>query len=195
MNTPTHMLIGAALFARKDYPSVSAAALVGGLAPDIPLLVMVAYATRIAGIPQQQVYTTLFFSERWQQVFAIDHSFFVWGALIAVGIVFHWKAVMAFAGAGLAHAAVDFLTHHDDARRQFWPVSDWVFKSPVSYWDQAYYGGLVAPLEAVLVVVLTFILLRRLDKWRERIPILAVAALLLAPIILTGGFHGLHGVG
>ncbi|MGJ8570760.1 MAG: hypothetical protein ACSHXI_08675 [Hoeflea sp.] len=195
MNTPTHMLIGAALFARKDYPSVSAAALVGGLAPDIPMLVMVAYATRIAGISEQQVYSTLFFSERWQQVFAIDHSFFVWGVLIAAGVVFHWKAVVAFGGAGFAHAAVDFLTHHDDARRQFWPLSDWTFKSPVSYWDQAYYGALVAPFEAVLVVVLTLILLRRLDKWRERISILAVAAVLLVPILITGGFHGLHGVG
>lgn len=195
MNTPTHMIIGAALFARKGHPSVSAAALAGGLAPDIPMFLMIAYATRIAGIPEQEVFGTLFFSPSWQRIFAIDHSFFVWGALVAAGLLLHRKAIVAFAGSGLAHAATDFLTHHDDARQQLWPVSDWVFRSPVSYWDPTYFGGLFAPFEAVLVFVLTVILVRRLEKWWERAAIVTVAAVLLAPILLTGGFHGLHGAG
>lgn len=195
MNTPTHMIIGAALFARRGSPPVSAAALAGGLVPDIPMFLMISYATRIAGISNQEVFGTLFFTERWQRIFAIDHSFFVWGALVAAGVLLHRQALVAFAGSGLAHAATDFLTHRDDARQQLWPVSDWIFRSPVSYWDPTYFGDLFAPLEAGLVVVLTFILVRRLETWWERAAIVAVAAVLLAPIVLTGGFHGLHGVG
>jgi len=101
----------------------------------------------------------------------------------------------AFAGSGLLHAFADFLTHHDDARRQFWPVSDWVFQSPVSYWDGRFYGDIFAPLEFGLVIALAAFLLWRLEKWRDRLAVLAIAAFVVAPALWTGSLHGLHGMG
>jgi len=195
MNTPTHMLIGAALFARPLVPVTLIAAVAGGLAPDLPMFAMILWSTRIAGVPGQQVFGELFFSDSWQSVFAIDHSFLVWGALLATAVWRQSLILRCFAGAGLLHALADFLTHHDDARRQFWPLSDWVFRSPVSYWDARYYGSVFAVFEFGLVMALAAFLCWRMKRLWERALILCLAALIVVPVLLTGGFHGLHGMG
>lgn len=188
------MLIGAALFGRSDRPKAMFAAFAGGLTPDLPMFLMVFMATRFSGIPEHEVFGTLYFSESWQRVFALDHSFFVWMALIVSGLVLRFPAVVAFAGAAFAHAAIDFVTHSDDARRQLLPFSDRVFQSPISYWDPAHYGEIIAPIEAGLAIALTAVLLWRLEQWWARGLTLLVSAILLVPIILTRGFHGLHGM-
>lgn len=195
MNTPTHMLIGAALFARRDRPVLSLVALAGGLIPDLAMLSLVQWAVRVRGIPEQAVFGQLFFSEAWQRIFAVDHSFILWGASFALAIRFAKPTAVALFGAGLAHAVVDFLLHNEDARRQFWPLSDYLFRSPVSYWDPSRYGAIVAPLEAALVLLLSILLVRRQTRWWERGLILAVMSVLIVPVIVTGGFHGLHGIG
>lgn len=194
MNTPTHMIIGAVFFAKRDQSKSLIAAFAGGLAPDLPMLIMVAYATRITDIPQQEVFGTLFFSSGWQEVFAIDHSFFVWGLLLTVGLLFRSFPTIAFAGSAMAHAAIDFLTHHSDARQQFWPFTDWVFNSPVSYWDPTYFGNIMGPIEALLVITSTLFIVIRLKRPWERVLTISIALVFLFPIVLTGGFHGLHGL-
>lgn len=195
MNTPSHMLIGAALFARPLAPATLIAALAGGLAPDLPMFAMVLWATQVVGLPEHEVFGTLFFSDTWQSVFAIDHSFLVWAALLGLATWRRQAILRAFAGAGLLHAIADFLTHHDDARRQFWPVSDWVFRSPVSYWDSRFYGDIFGVFEVVLAVALTAVLCARLRRWRDCALVLAVAAPMVIPILLTGSLHSLHGRG
>ena len=79
--------------------------------------------------------------------------------------------------------------------RQFWPASDWVYRSPISYWDQRFYGNVFAVFEVGLVVLLALSLCWRLKRAWQRALILAPAALIVVPVILTGGFHGLHGMG
>ena len=113
------MLIGAAVFARPIVPATLVAAMLGGLAPDVPMFALVLFSTRLVGIPQHEVFGDLFYSDSWQAVFAVDHSFFVWGLLLALGQWRRYLILTAFAGAGFLHAATDFVTHHDDARRQF----------------------------------------------------------------------------
>ncbi|WP_374436075.1 cobalamin biosynthesis protein CobQ [Tabrizicola sp.] len=159
------------------------------------MFAMVLWATRVVGVPEHEVFGTLFFSETWQAVFAVDHGFLVWGALFA-SATWRGKVVLrAFAGAGLLHAIADFMTHHDDARRQFWPVSDWVFRSPVSYWDARFYGSAFGMFEVALVVTLAAFLCWRMAGWRERLLVLAVATPVLLPFLMTGSLHGLHGMG
>lgn len=195
MNTPSHMLIGAAVFARPLRPATLIAALAGGLVPDLPMFAMILWATRVQGLPDSQVFGEMYFSDTWQSVFAVDHGFFVWGTLLALAVWRSAPVLRAFAGAGLLHAAADFLTHNDDARRQFWPLSDWVFQSPVSYWDARYYGTQFAMFEVALAVVLAGWLCWRLRRWWERALILAVAAPVVLPVLITGSLHGLHGLG
>lgn len=116
------MLIGAAVFARPVAPISPLAALAGGLAPDLPMFAMILWSTRILGVPEHEIFGEKYYSDAWQAVFAIDHSFLVWGALLAFALLRGRAVLRAFAGSGLLHALADFLTHHDDARCQLWPT-------------------------------------------------------------------------
>ena len=176
MNTPAHMLVGAALFARPGTGVMVAAALAGAVLPDLSLYLMAGTALFVLQIPAQRVFNDLYFSDAWQTVFAIDNSFFVWGALCGIAL---WQKIpwaVALTGAALVHLALDLPLHHDDGRPHFWPVSSWVFESPISYWDRAHGAMWVAPIEAVGAVAAAAIL------WWRRVPIWAalVAAVLFA---------------
>ena len=58
------------------------------------------------------------------------------------------------------HAVCDLLLHHDDAHLHFFLLSDWRFRSPVSYWDPNHFGEIVASLEGLVVMVGCIILFR-----------------------------------
>jgi hypothetical protein len=146
-------------------------------------------------VPEHEVFGQLYFSDAWQRVFAVDHSFIVWGTVFVIAVWLGRTLLRAFAGAGFLHAVADFLTHHDDARRQFWPVSDWVFQSPVSYWDVRFYGNVFAYFEVGLVTSLTVMLCWRMKRLWQRGLVLVIASLIILPFILAGNLHGLHGMG
>lgn len=59
---------------------------------------------------------------------------------------------------------MDFFVHVEDAYPHFWPIFDWRFESPVSYWDAAYFGNWVAAGDALLVFVLLYLLYRVTDR-------------------------------
>jgi hypothetical protein len=145
---------------------------------------MAGTALFLMDVPPNVVFDNYYFSPAWQQVFAIDNSFVVWGA--ALGLALWWKRnwAIAFTGSAHLHLVFDFPLHHDDARRHFWPISDWVFVSPVSYWDRAHFGGFVGPLEAVLCVVLCVLLWRRFRTPLARMMIVGLGALQIAPVFV-----------
>ena len=95
----------------------------------------------------------------------------------------------------MLHAFADLLTHHDDARRQFWPITDWVFHSPVSHWDARYFGDVFAVFEVGLVVMLAGCLCRTFTRIWPRVAALSLAALTVVPVVVIGRFRGLHGMG
>ncbi|MEM0978417.1 MAG: cobalamin biosynthesis protein CobQ [Pseudomonadota bacterium] len=152
MNTPAHLIFAAAAFGSPDKPKQTWAAILGGFAPDASLYFLSLWARFVQGHSWDHIFRTLYFSDTWQTVFAIDNSFFVWGALLALGLFLARPVIWAFAAGGFLHIALDFPLHHDDGRAHFWPVSDWIFESPVSYWDPNAYGNIVGPIEAILVV-------------------------------------------
>lgn len=152
MNTSTHVLLGIALFGKPQRAWITGWAALGGLTPDVPAIVMVGWARWVDGKPAREIFGTLYFSEPWQAIMAPMHSFPIWGAVLALGIVMQWRALIAFAAAGSLHLVCDFLLHVDDAHRQFWPLSDWRFHSRVSYWDAAHYGRIVRPIELVVAI-------------------------------------------
>lgn len=192
MNTPAHLIFAAAAFARPGRPAVNAAALAGGLLPDVAMFVMVGWALYVRGMPARVVFGEMYFSDRWQAVFAIDHSLPLWSLALLLALVVRSAAGIAFAGSGLLHAGIDFFVHHDDARRQLWPLSDWVFRSPVSYWDPQHFGTILAPLEIAICVVLSVLLWRRFGGWPARGMIAAGLALELAPMVMFALMFGAH---
>ena len=184
LNTPAHVIFAAAAFARPYDRRRTIAAVAGALAPDLSLYLMASVSLYILQIPAQVVFDELYFSPAWQQVFAIDNSFFVWGGAFALAWWFGAKNAMVFAGAALMHLAFDFPLHHDDGRPHFWPVSDWVFESPVSYWDRSAHAGIIGPVEMALSALFCLILMRRFTSFRSRSVIAALALVQLAPVFI-----------
>ncbi len=168
MNTPAHLIIGAAAFARPDAKAVNASAVLGSLAPDVSLYVLVFNAIFIQGMSERTVFGEMYFSDEWQRVFAIDNSFFVWLAVLLAGMALRKRWILVFGAAALIHLALDMPLHHDDGRQHFWPFSDWVFSSPVSYWDPTRHGLIVGSLEALVCIALCALLWRRFSGWPAR---------------------------
>ncbi|MFK7837052.1 MAG: cobalamin biosynthesis protein CobQ [Sulfitobacter sp.] len=165
MNTPAHLLLGAAAFGKKGERKLVWAALIGALLPDLSLYILAGVSLQLLNIPARVVFDELYFSGLWQQIFAIDNSFVVWGMLLALALwrKSAWASVLC--SAALLHLALDFPLHHDDGRPHFWPISGWVFESPVSYWDRNHGAGIVAPIGAALAVVAAIVLWVRRPGW------------------------------
>lgn len=166
MNTPAHLIVGASFFARSDRKGTLLAALAGAMAPDLSLYLMVGVSIWVMGIAPQIVFRDYYYSDAWQSVFAVDNSFILWSTLLCLALWRSWPRVVAFAGAGLLHLALDFPLHTHDARMHFWPLTDWVFFSPVSYWDVRAYAGIVGPTEFLFSLGCAVVLWRRFrDLW------------------------------
>ncbi|MEP1197908.1 cobalamin biosynthesis protein CobQ [Tateyamaria sp.] len=179
MNTPAHLLIGAVAFGRPAQSRIILAAFIGALLPVLSLYVMAGTALFVLSIPPARVFNELYFSDAWQTVFAIDNSFLLWGALLGLAL---WRQVpwaVALMGAAVLHLLLDFPLHHDDGRPHFWPVSSWVFESPISYWDRTKGAVWVAPLEAGLALFAAAML------WARRVPLWAA---LLTGVLLLAEF-------
>jgi hypothetical protein len=167
VNTPAHLIFAAAAFARPEREpgdgarAVNGAALLGGLMPDFSLYFAFVWGVAALGMSPQTFFGEVYFWPELQAVFAIDNSFVVWAGVLGLAIVVRHLALIAFAGSGLLHLVFDFTLHNDDARMHFWPVSDWVFVSPVSYWDPAHYGGIASIAEIGVCLVLLALLWRR----------------------------------
>ena len=139
-------MLGAAAFGKADKKGTYAAAFLGAFAPDFSLYAMVAVSIWIMNIPADVVFRELYYSDAWQSVFAVDNSFIVWGIGLSIALWRRSPVFIAFAAAGLLHLALDFPLHTHDARQHFWPLSDWVFESPVSYWDSSAHADIVGPV-------------------------------------------------
>lgn len=188
MNTPAHLIVGAAAFGRPGHRMITLAATLGALLPDVSLYLMAGVSLFILQIPSQRVFDQLYFSDAWQQVFAVDNSFLLWGFVFGVAL---WRKIpwlIALTASGLLHLGFDFLLHNQDARMNFWPLSTWKFHSPVSYWQPEYYGAIVAPIEKAMSALLgVYLLVRHKDIWLRAL-FVALLAIELVPHNLSHGF-------
>ncbi|MGI8650134.1 MAG: hypothetical protein ACR2KW_07120 [Rubrobacter sp.] len=73
------------------------------------------------------------------------------------------KIILWFLVGWLGHTLVDFLTHAEDVRPLFYPLSDWTWASPISYYDPDYHGRAFAlASNGFATVLLIGLLLKRL---------------------------------
>lgn len=182
--------MGAALFG-GDLPKRAWVGALGGVLPDIPMLLIVA-TLMIARVPGRKIFDEMYWEKWWQITNGIAHNFWLWGGLLLLSIVMRerlsaraesidtWALVTVFAASGLLHSCIDFLVHREDAHMHFWPVSSWKFTSPVSYYDPAHYGRWFSLFEAGLGLVLSIVLLQRFNATLLRIVLGIVMALYVA---------------
>lgn len=189
--TQTHLLIAAALFARPGGYRRNTAVLVGALIPDAAIYVLVVYAA-INKIPRNTLWSETYWADSWQIWVTIGNSAPLYLCLLLAALVLaapkdrrpRWQSLPALlAIAALTHLAGDLPLHNDDAHIHFWPLTDWRFHSPVSYWDLNHHAGVFAPLEMLLGLSLMGLLFRRFKGCATRIALgLAMTLYIAVPL-------------
>jgi len=134
MNTIAHIVIASAALTRSHAPRRNWAVLLGALIPDASMFVFFAWS-RLQGWSGDETWNVQYWNEPWQMLGAGSNSFILFGLVLAIAYWRRWSLLMPLAAAALIHIALDFPLHADDAHRHFWPLTDWRFASPISYWD------------------------------------------------------------
>ncbi len=162
MNTPSHIILNLALLGRRAKSHLNGAILWGALVPDLAMFGFYGWAKLIARMDEATIWNQAFFEPFWQDIFAVGNSIPL--ALVGMGIAFwvqrrypQWRgvatAVIFLALSAILHSLADLPLHADDGHRHFWPLSDFRYASPVSYWDPEYHGRIFALVEGTLVLV------------------------------------------
>ena len=177
MMTQTHLIFGLAAFGKPDSAKVTTAALIGALLPDLSLYAMAGWHLFVLETSPDVVFNQLYFSEAWHSVFRIDNSILLWGLALVLSVMLKSKVAFALCGAALLHLFLDFPLHHDDGRAHFWPITTWIFESPVSYWDDRHFGHVVAPVEIIASLVACLYIFRKWAGRKMRVFVSLLAAL------------------
>ena len=181
MRTYSHALFTWVL-ARKGCrvaPAAAAASAAGAAFPDLPAFLGVAFFSIKRGIAPRP---TMSHEELHEQF--LDAAYLVgpFGGtriflhslvavalllilyrLLGVGRLDVQRILFWFLLGWFGHTVTDFLTHAEDALPLFWPLSNWSWQSPVSYWDPGHYGRQFFLVEhgVILLSVLWLLVKRR----------------------------------
>ncbi|MEM7031894.1 MAG: hypothetical protein AAF629_20235 [Chloroflexota bacterium] len=166
-------------------PLKSRAALLGSVAPDVPLTTMAIVCIIADAIRKQRsndpeampswtghLFSTLFFQNRW--VKAVHNLFHAPILTLAYLVVGYWAwgqgkswggNLFWFGVTTTLHTGIDIPLHYNDGPLLYFPF-DWEtrFYSPVSYWDPKRYGRPFAIFEHLLLVILLIYVIR---VWRQ----------------------------
>lgn len=184
MNTPAHLIFGMTAFGKAGHARLTGAALAGSLIPDLSLYILSGWHLLVLDTAPEVVFGRLYFSDAWQSIFRIDNSFILWGTALGFAMMFRAPVFVALCGAAMLHLGFDFLLHNDDGRAHFWPISNWIFQSPVSYWDPDHYGNIAGAIEVALVLLCCGVLWRRFSGWGMRVLIAALGFAQMTPFVI-----------
>ena len=177
MNTPAHLVASLALLGggdrRRHLPWIG----LGALVPDLGMFGFFFYEFFVARTPMAVIWEERYFDPAWQTFFDVFNSI----PLLALGALIAWGTRrtpwLLFFASALCHAALDLPVHREDGHRHLWPLSDWRFMSPVSYWDPNHGGTWGSLLELAIVAAASGVLWRRHSNRFARLAIVAVNAL------------------
>lgn len=189
MNSPTHTLLALALLSKKGDRKRNWAVFTGSIIPDAVIYVWAPYQILVKGVSGETLWRELYFAEPMQNMIAYFNSIPIYLFLALLGFVMRSKAwgkvMLFFALAALTHMATDLPVHNHDAYRHFWPLSDWRFISPFSYYEREHHAGWVSLVEIVIALTSIFILWKRFPKLWVKIILGSLAAFYIAlPIVL-----------
>ncbi len=198
MNSPTHSLLALAVLSKRGETKRNWAVFIGSLLPDLAIYLWFPYQALIKGESGKRIWDELYFEPPMQNLIALFNSIPIYAALAIIGYVARtklWgKCLLFFALAALIHMATDLPVHGHDAYRHFWPISEWRFYSPISYWETDHHAGWVSLVEAVIALGSIAILWRRFPKRWVRIVLGLLALLYVAMQVMmrlaSFGFGG-----
>ncbi len=164
MNTQSHAIINVALLSRKATPHLHRYALIGAALPDLPMFIFFAVEAFILRHPQRLIWGERYFLSGWQNLFDIFNSIPLFLILLGIGYWRKSNPLIICSLSLLLHAAGDFFLHQDDGHRHFFPLLQYRFHSPVSYWDPSYHGGIVSAIEILVTIGASVYLFPRLQS-------------------------------
>lgn len=204
MITPSHIIYSWALarYTKKvASPSESkektlhlrtSAFVLGALLPDIPVYIFFVVCGLIWGLPHQILWDDMYFNSWWSLPITLAHSFIFWPIIIGTSSYIGWKFIKWMSISALFHSVIDFFVHTEDAYRHWYPLSDWKFHSPISYWNSAEYGHLVSMFDSLLVLgLLTYLYTKYVGRWR--IVIISIGILYIIRLVAEPFISMTHG--
>lgn len=191
MITSTHVLLALAALSKRGEKQRNLSVLAGSLIPDLAIFLWAPYQSLVNGVSGAEMWGELYFEAPMQNLIAWFNSIPIYAGLLLIGFAArskHWgRLLIVFALAALIHMATDLPVHADDAYRHFWPLSDWRFISPISYWDVDHHAAWVGKLDILLALGCIAILWRRFPASWVKITLSVLAILyslvLVAPLI------------
>ncbi len=174
MNTPAHAIINLLLFKRSVRESYPYVIIFGAVLPDVSMFVFYIWA-KLKHLPEKEIWSEAYYLPNWQALFDSFHSFPLLLTAWCVAWRLNAKAWMVFFASMLLHSVFDFPVHHDDAHRHFYPLSEFRFSSPISYWDPEHYGLIVGGIEFLVMLIGGFWLFRVSLKRRLRMSVATVS--------------------
>ena len=190
MNSPTHCVMALAILSKKGSPQRNWAAFTGAVVPDAFIYLAWPWLTFVLGESQQRIWNEIYFDAPMQLIASAFNSVPIYLALGASGWFLRqlvWgKLLLIFASAALIHIAFDFPFHNHDAYSHFWPLSNWRFISPLSYWETQHHAYWVAWLETCIACVCLVILWKRFDQRWVRTTLVLIGIIYAAGLILRG---------
>ncbi len=189
MNTPAHLIVSALVLGRDRWQPHWLAITSGAFVPDLPMIVFFVYERFVLGTSQGIIWSVRYFDPEWQTFFDVFNSL----PFIAVGCAIAWRLQstrwLAFLSSMAVHCLADLPLHREDAHGHFFPLTDWRFESPVSYWDPQHYGLPVMGAEILLVVLGAATLVRYYQPPAWRVIGLVVLVTYLIPLALGVSFY------
>ncbi len=155
MNTPSHVAIAVAVLGNHKRPKDTAWIIWGALLPDIPMYLLFAFDI-LRGVSAREIFNERYFQDYWQMPMNVVNSIPLYLLLLLLAYRLNWRGVKYLCLAALLHIACDLPVHREDAHAHFWPLTDWKFISPVSYYDPRHYGNIFAPFEMLIVLISTY---------------------------------------
>ncbi|MGI9317470.1 MAG: hypothetical protein ACR2QW_09085 [bacterium] len=149
MNSPAHVIFSLALLGRPNAVKYAVAITAGALLPDAFMLVFYAYE-KFRGVPEIVIWRDHYYEAFWQNLFDATNSIPLLSIALLISISMKGYTWAFMFGSMIIHCLLDLPVHHDDGHRHFFPISDFRFQSPVSYWNPDYHGNVVGLMEMAL---------------------------------------------
>ena len=161
--------------------AAAVAGAVGAALPDLPSVVATAYYVGPtflregwSSMHSEGVLDAIYFTGPFGAVGSALHSavpvalLLVLYRALGLGGLDARRVVLWFLLGWLGHAVADFFTHAGDTRPLFWPLSDWRWSSPVSYWNPSYYGRQFFFVEhALMLAILAWLAARMVFRGKS----------------------------
>ena len=177
MNTPSHLVLNLAALGRNRGTRLGWFIAIGAVLPDVPLFGFYVYERLWVGAPEPTIWGELYFRPAWQALFDTVHSIPLVLLALLVASWLRRPGAALLCASMLLHDLCDLPLHTVDAHRHFYPLSDYRFVSPVSYWDPRAHGAAGALVELIAVMAASVLLARRTASRAARGALLGLNAL------------------